>query len=371
MLLSAAIIVRDEAAFLDGCLASLEGLVDEIVVVDTGSVDDTVEIARRRGAVIGHHRWQRDFAAARNHSLELATGDWILYVDADERVRPGDHAAARAVLATSPELLAGMVPFVPRVGWTPYLEYRVWRHRPDIRFRGAMHETIIPALDAVARAEGLRIEPWDLVTIDHLGYEGDQSHKRDRDESMLLAAIAEQPGRSFLYDHLARVYEGAGELERAVCTWRRGIAAARARDFDHPEDCSVFANLFSHCFVHGGVDEGLGSLIEEAIAVFPGVPPLELAAARYEFATGRPASAIPRVERLLALSNADIVATGNSYDGRIFDEWAWDLLGLCRFSFGDDAGAAEAFARAESAAPGIQQYAVRRKLAEARLRSRA
>ncbi len=371
MLLSAALIVRDEAGFLDGCLASLAGLVDEIVVVDTGSVDDTVDIARRHGAVVGHHPWNRDFAAARNHSLDLASGEWVLYVDADERVRPGDHAAARAALADRPDLLAGMVPFVPRVGWTPYLEYRLWRSRPDVRFRGAMHETIIPALAAVARDEGLAIEAWDHVTIDHLGYEGDQSHKRERDEPMLLAAIAEQPTRSFLYDHLARVYEGAGELERAVATWTSGIAAARARGFDHPEDCSVFANLFSHCFVHGGVDDRLGSLIEESIAAFPGVPPLELAAARYEFATGRISAAVPRLERLVTMRTTDIVATGNSYDARIFGEWAWDLLGLCRFASDDDTGAAAAFARAEEAAPGVAQYAVHRKLAEARARDRS
>ena len=86
MLLSAAIIVRDEADFIDVCLASLDGLVDEVVVVDTGSVDDTIAIAEAHGARVAHEPWKNDFARCRNRSLDLATGDWILYIDADERV---------------------------------------------------------------------------------------------------------------------------------------------------------------------------------------------------------------------------------------------------------------------------------------------
>src|SRR4029077_18021100 len=100
MLLSAAIIVKDEADHLDACLSSLHGLVDEIVVVDTGSTDGSVAVAERHGAVVAHEPWRGDFSAPRNRSLDLATGDWILYIDADERVR-GDVARARAFLDTA------------------------------------------------------------------------------------------------------------------------------------------------------------------------------------------------------------------------------------------------------------------------------
>ena len=83
MLLSAALIVRDEAEQLDGCLESLHGLVDEIVVVDTGSVDATPEIARSHGAVLEFDPWRDDFSAARNVSFEAATGDWMMFLDVD------------------------------------------------------------------------------------------------------------------------------------------------------------------------------------------------------------------------------------------------------------------------------------------------
>ncbi|MBR5910088.1 MAG: glycosyltransferase family 2 protein, partial [Schwartzia sp.] len=84
MRISACYIVRNEAAKLDRSLASLEGAVDEIIVVDTGSSDDTVKIAETHGARVSHFPWQDDFSAARNVSLSKATGDWILVVDADE-----------------------------------------------------------------------------------------------------------------------------------------------------------------------------------------------------------------------------------------------------------------------------------------------
>src|SRR3981081_780037 len=131
MSLSAAIIVKDEADHLDGCLASLRGLTDEIVVVDTGSTDGSVAVAQGHGAVGGHEPWQGDFATPRNRGLDLATGDWSLYVDADERVF-GDFDAVRAHLDRAHDCVAFRVRFVPKVGWTPFREFRLWRNRDDV-----------------------------------------------------------------------------------------------------------------------------------------------------------------------------------------------------------------------------------------------
>jgi glycosyltransferase involved in cell wall biosynthesis len=369
MLLSAALIVRDEAAHLDGCLSSIRELVDEIVVVDTGSTDDSPRIAAARGAVVEHFTWRDDFSAARNHALDQAHGDWILYIDADERVRTDDVAAVRAALSDADGTVAFRVPFVPRVGWTPYREFRLWRHEAGIRFVNTMHESIVPAISAAAERDGRTIDPIDLFTIEHLGYEGDQARKRRRDEPMLLAAIAEHPDRSFLYDHLARVYEMAGDSERAVATWQRGIDIARARDASHPDDRLVYIGLLFHLLALEQVDDSFSTLVTESAERFPDVPTVELAAARYEFAVGRPRDAIKRLEKLLARDVATMIDTGASYDLRVFNEWGWDLLGLCRFQLGDDEGAAHAFREAERAAPDVTAYSVRRRLAEARVAS--
>lgn len=97
--LSLAMIVRNEEGRLRNCLASVANLVDEIIVVDTGSTDSTVTIATSFGARIGHFPWVDDFAAARNKSLRLCTGNWVLILDADEAVDSADHPAIREACA--------------------------------------------------------------------------------------------------------------------------------------------------------------------------------------------------------------------------------------------------------------------------------
>src|SRR5688572_14882447 len=86
--LSVCMIVRDEAENLARALASVKDVADEIVVVDTGSVDNSVAVARSFGARIGHFTWCEDFAAARNVAVGMATSRWILSLDADEELLP-------------------------------------------------------------------------------------------------------------------------------------------------------------------------------------------------------------------------------------------------------------------------------------------
>ena len=257
MLLSAAIIVRDEAEHLDGCLSSLRGLVDEIVVVDTGSNDASAAVAARHGAIVAHEPWRGDFATPRNRSLDLASGEWILYVDADERVRAGDDRVRRGVIAAATGQAALRVPLVPRVGWTPYLEYRLWRHDPDVRFSGRMHESIVSAIHTAAQRDGRTVEASDVLTIEHLGYEYDQERKYQRDEPILLAALREHPERVFYYDHLARIYQAVGRDAEAVAMWTRGIELARKRGRPDHDDRLLWVDLIWHQLERGRVDGAL------------------------------------------------------------------------------------------------------------------
>lgn len=94
---SAVMIVKNEERFLARCLESIRGYVDEIVVCDTGSTDNTVAIAKEYGAVLCYHEWADDFAEARNVPLKLATGDWVLQIDADEMIAPGQGYEIRNI----------------------------------------------------------------------------------------------------------------------------------------------------------------------------------------------------------------------------------------------------------------------------------
>ena len=96
--ISLCMIVKDEEKFLPTCLESVKGYVDEIIIVDTGSTDRTIEIARRYNAKIYCHAWENSFSKARNYSLKYATGDWILILDADEEIERKDAYKLRNVI---------------------------------------------------------------------------------------------------------------------------------------------------------------------------------------------------------------------------------------------------------------------------------
>ena len=144
--ISLSMIVRDEAQFLADCLTSVQGVVDEIVVVDTGSQDNTVEIARSLGARVFHHPWDEDFAAARNRGLSECTGDWVLSLDADERLDPATKHEIRAA-AAQPGVDAWYLRMVSLEGETPAGDevrmIRLFRRTPGTRYVGRIHEQVV------------------------------------------------------------------------------------------------------------------------------------------------------------------------------------------------------------------------------------
>src|SRR5436305_12332456 len=100
--ISACLIVRNEQDNLPRCLNSLRGVVDDLIVVDTGSTDGTVEIAEQFGARVFHFPWCDDFAAARNESLSHVESDWIMWIDADDELVQSQPRALRELCARQP-----------------------------------------------------------------------------------------------------------------------------------------------------------------------------------------------------------------------------------------------------------------------------
>src|SRR4051812_16190864 len=145
-LLSACLIVKDEQDLLPDCLASLTGAVDEVVVYDTGSSDRTIEIAEAAGAVVLRGYWDDDFSRARNAALDACSGQWILHVDADERL-VGDAAALRRRLADAQEeqlnvRIDNTAPDDSGIGFS-HLAARLFL-RTRGRWLGRLHEQVVP-----------------------------------------------------------------------------------------------------------------------------------------------------------------------------------------------------------------------------------
>ena len=144
--ISLSMIVRDEAQFLAGCLQSVEGVVEEIVVVDTGSQDDTVEIAESFGARVFHYAWDDDFAAARNRALGECRGDWVLGLDADEQLDPATKHEIRAAVV-QPGVHAWYLRMATMEGETPAGDevrmIRLFRRTTGTRYVGRIHEQVV------------------------------------------------------------------------------------------------------------------------------------------------------------------------------------------------------------------------------------
>jgi hypothetical protein len=322
---SAALIVRDEAAVLGDCLRSLLTIVDEIVVVDTGSRDASRQIAVSYGARVFDFPWRDDFSAARNHALDLATGDWALYIDADERVRGIDGPALHAQL-DNPDLVASTVRFHPRTGFTAYPEHRLFRRDGRIRFAGAIHETMMPSIHALVASGAGRIGTSGL-TIDHIGYDGDQSHKLDRNERLLRKQIAADPRRTYLWWHLGTVERDRGHLPAAEAAWTQGVALVRAKTAPEPEDALCFIELAKLRLARS---EDALSLIAEAELACPDNWLLLWLRAKALVAACRDAEALPLFEALSQV-DADTLVAPVAFDRRLFGPWALAEMGHCAF----------------------------------------
>ncbi|HUI04125.1 MAG TPA: glycosyltransferase family 2 protein [Acidimicrobiales bacterium] len=364
-LLSAVLITRDEGRFLGGCLESLSGIADEVVVVDTGSVDDTPDIARRFGARLVHHPWREDFAEARNVSLERATGRWILYVDADERLVDADRSGLEDLLGDAEEV-AFRVLLRPRVGATPYREFRLWRSDPRIRFEGVIHEKVVPAIQRVADEDGRPIGVADLM-LQHLGYEGDQTRKHLRNLPLLRRQLAVEPENLFAWNHLGRVLEALGETEEAEAAFARAVETARAAPAGQPIDrlaCLSYGDLVRLRASRGG---DVSDLLAEALAAFPDNCLLLLMHAQQLMERRAYEAALAPLEQIVQFdwARAD---DPPAYDAPIVGELPWSAKALCLFRLGAYADAAEAYAQASLHAPEDPSYRVKADLARARAR---
>jgi tetratricopeptide (TPR) repeat protein len=361
VLLSAAMIVRDEERLLGACLSSLAAVVDEVVVVDTGSSDDSVAVAESLGARTHRQPWTGDFSRARNAALELARGQWILYIDADERLRPVSRASLEGLLTGAVELAFRLLLY-PFERSTPYREYRLWRNDPRIRFRGAIHEKVVPAIEAIVAAEGATVSDCELA-LDHVGYAGDQTEKHRRNLPLLRAQLEIEPDNVFNWRHLGAVLAGLGEVEAAERALWRAVELTRADSSPDQHGSLAYADLVRLRHERG---EEVGGLVDEALERYPENWLLVWTKARLEIEAGRFESALPWLDSLVRVDLAGLPDRGVAYDERLFGAFAHASRGLCLLRLERYIEAADAYAVAEALEPGNPEHRVKRELAASR-----
>jgi glycosyltransferase involved in cell wall biosynthesis len=252
-------IVRDEEKNLSQCLESVRGVFDEIVVLDTGSKDRTVEIARSFGARVFDFVWVDDFGAARNAALARATGDYAFWLDADDLIEPperakleeliaglrGDHSCAGSpqtatrsgVLGRSQSPVASATAYVVRCacdpgpdgegGETVVDHIRLFPLIEGVRWTYRVHEQILPAL----KRAGVPVE-WTDITVRHTGYSDRalRSRKLERDYRILREELAERPDDPFTLFNLGAIAIERADWNEALGYHKRSLAGSAPTD---------------------------------------------------------------------------------------------------------------------------------------------
>ncbi len=207
------VISRDEAPHITRLLRSVSPWVDHMLVLDTGSIDDTPALAAACGAQVAHAVWTNDFSAARNTALDLAPADWHLVLDADEWLIAGGEAVL--ALRHTPPGFVGAVHFCDQFFDGQLRTEHSWMSRVfpgQLRYSGRIHESVVHNLPTH------RLD----VQIGHDGYLPDQLQaKHGRNRALLQAALEADPSDAYLWYQLGKDYSVYGEPQPAAAAFTR------------------------------------------------------------------------------------------------------------------------------------------------------
>ncbi len=268
--LSLCMIVRNEAENLAACLDSVAGFVDELVILDTGSTDRTVEIALGYGAKVSNFVWCDDFSMARNVALKEVTGDWVLVLDADERLTAEIKPTIAAAIQDPSHLAINLLRQEIGALQSPYsLVSRLFRRHPAIEFRRPYHAMIDDSVEALLQIE----THWNVVNLEpiailHDGYRPDLITARDKftkARTTMEGFLAKNPNDPYVCSKLGALYCDLGLVTEGQALLERGLAAQTIDASTRYELHYHLASAYSKLGQIQAADEQLQLAIEQPI----------------------------------------------------------------------------------------------------------
>lgn len=236
-MISLCMIVKDEEQNLKNCLKNIKNKVDEIIIVDTGSTDKTVEIAKKYTDKVFNFKWCDDFAAARNYSIEKAKNDWILVLDADEVVELFNRESLDGFINSDGKQLGRIKiinTFEDTSGKKRIIE-RVSRifNKKYFKYYGMIHEQIVPIGELDYKT--LEVD----ITIKHIGYEKNivnNKNKISRNKKMLQKAIKEKNDDSYLQYQLGKTFFMEKDYVEAKASFETAMKLGVNTKYEYAQD---------------------------------------------------------------------------------------------------------------------------------------
>ncbi|HAC63442.1 MAG TPA: glycosyltransferase [Cyanothece sp. UBA12306] len=221
-------IVKNEEENLSECLESVKDVVDEMVVMDTGSTDRTVEIAEEFGAKVPYFEWCNDFSAARNAALDHVTGDWVLILDADERLNPNVVPQMKEAIADENNLVINIIRHEIGASQSPYsLVSRLFRKHQGIEFARPYHAIIDDSVSQLLKKEShWKIVDLPAIAVFHYGYDPETISSLDkytRARKSMEDFLAKNPNDSYVCSKLGALYLQIGQEKDGIKLLKKGL----------------------------------------------------------------------------------------------------------------------------------------------------
>nr|WP_312577408.1 glycosyltransferase family 2 protein [Sedimentibacter sp.] len=315
MYISQCLIVKNEEKNIEYCLSHLKSVVDEQVVVDTGSTDRTVEIAEKLGAKIFHFDWIDDFSAARNFALQKAKGDWIIFLDCDEYFSADSvPLIKKAIIECSKNKNTdGIVCELINIdgdkkvlSTAKNVSARIFKNKKSIKYKNRIHEVLYnekrPNINYLLAAK----DYGKHIKIYHTGY--DQEVMREKDKSrkyidMLKKELEENPQNShtFLYISISLYMEG--EYKESLEYARQSLKYVELDKNSAMYHSSIYSTILNNMLYLGTPYEEMKEVFDEASNTFPRYPDYYRAIAAANLKNGNTKSAIEFYSKCINLCN--------------------------------------------------------------------
>ncbi len=349
--LSVCLIAKNEESHLPCALQSISELASEIILVDTGSTDRTVAIAKEFGAQVHCFPWTNDFSAAYNHGLDQAKGDWILLLDADEALvvesadEVGRCIGCPDVLAYS-VLRRDYAGSIESGAFTKMLHVRLFRNRSDLRFVGRIHHQFTEPLESIATRDRLVVRE-STIELHHYGYlDSNSKGKLERAAHLMELELQDRPGQFYYLVELGRTWLAMGD-ERGEELLNKAAMQVSESNPQVLASSGSLAMLLEHILAADQLPEGFALTAEKATemaaSLFPNSIPLLWQRSRAAFVGGEFNEAARLLRQIISLGEEERYDMRSSFDPELLRAKPLLNLGVCYVRLGQLRHARECF----------------------------